>query len=390
MNDNIFRNAERRVESHSFTKKDYRRIDTMSDATLGNQALKKIALRENAVMEELEEAKREKHLENQRRAQAVVEASLGDTKKTLSVNHWFKDMKVKLFKDVVFELFYNAIPLDSDFLARVENSIRKTTDEYIDMNGGFSLLESAIEKSDSTFLKRVKEACESTAKEACNNRLKDKESTLDFELTEDEFEYFNHKKSNLDMDRISQLVKDKVLTVIKDEKERESEEAELIDDIESELSEDESVTDEKTVDEAFQRIVLNKTPIEEGTLFNAIMRTSYEELLVENMAIISAHETNEDKDDEFNLSYDVNYTEDELHGDDCNCDDCDPEVASIDNDDSINDNLHLEESSLNMDKVFAEAISRYTLMETLYTIKLENYKYHDIRKLTEAMLNKKK
>jgi hypothetical protein len=29
-------------------------------------------------------------------------------------------------------------------------------------------------------------------------------------------------------------------------------------------------------------------------------------------------------------------------------------------------------------------------METLYTIKLENYKYNDIRKLTEAMLNPKK
>ena len=399
MTDNIFQNAERRVESHSFTKKEFRKIDNMSDSALGIQAVRKQALKESVELEKIKEEKDNKHFEDQRRATAVVEASLKETRKTLSANHWFKDMKLKLFKDIVFELFYKSLPLDEEFLPTAEASIRFTTDTYIDQNGGFELLENAIKVTNSEFLKKVKDCCESVAKEACNNKLKKNEcgDTLNFnDLSDEENKIFGDKKTNLDIDKISDLVKDKVLTVIRDEKEREAKEAELIDDIESELEDNDDVKDETTLDEAYQRIVLNKTPIEEDTLFQSLMRTTYEEFLAENIAIASTHEDEMNKEDEFNMSYDVNATEDDIDhdmlDDECDCDDeFDMDISFDADEEKLDKDFHLNESaSLDMDKVFAETVSKYTLMEMLYTIKLENYNYHDIRKLTEAMLNKSK
>ena len=56
---------------------------------------------------------------------------------------------------------------------------------------------------------------------------------------------------------------------------------------------------------------------------------------------------------------------------------------------SVNDEFNPDEvNAIDMDYILADTIAKYTLMETMYTIKLEDYNYDSIRKMTNNMLNK--
>ena len=56
---------------------------------------------------------------------------------------------------------------------------------------------------------------------------------------------------------------------------------------------------------------------------------------------------------------------------------------------SVDDEFNPDEvNAIDMDYILADTIAKYTLMETMYTIKLEDYNYDSIRKMTNNMLNK--
>ena len=46
------------------------------------------------------------------------------------------------------------------------------------------------------------------------------------------------------------------------------------------------------------------------------------------------------------------------------------------------------ENTIDMDKILAQTIANYTLMEMCYTIKLTDYRTADIKKLSHNLLNK--
>lgn len=372
---NIFENTERSVSSYSFNKKTLRQIDVVSESFVSNSALRRIDAEEKAKKEEAELEREEKREEENERVAKVVNASMTESRIIMRANQITATAKTELFKDILFEVFYNALLIDSDFLKEHALGIRALTDDYVEKQGGFNKLVESSEKTSSILLKKMRELCESTANGVCKRKIKEMQecgnpNLITFDLTEKEKEKFDYNKQELDIDKIAKLVKDKVLTVIRDDKKREMDNAKILSKIEEELKNDETVVDEASLQEAVNRMIINKDPIETTTLFNALCRSTYRDILTENVAIQSSDKDNIDDSHERARSYDPNATINDINDDDS-------EDKDIDN------------VEINMDIVLTEAITKYTLMEMLYTLKLENYTREDVRKLSESLVNPK-
>lgn len=373
---NPFSNAHKAVETYSFNKTNTRTIDNMSETAAANSALRKIKAQEQDSLYESQLMQDELHSYYNKLNEGVVNRYVRESQIPNNINRINQVAKEAILKDILFEVFYNSLLMDEYFLKENFYNIKHLTDKYVDDNGGFKVLDNAIKDSiDSTLLKKIKSVCESLALEVCNRKLSDsKESSevdlIDFDMNEDEKNKLDcAKKDDLNIEKISELVKSKVLTVVKDEKERQELNSELIEKIEEDLKEDENVVDEKSLKEAMNNIVLSKSVVESSTLFDSLFRDSYQEYLQENVAITSTDKANTDDAKEMSKEYDTEMDIDDALG------------LNDDDDESV------ENSELNMDLILTEAITKYTLMETLYTLGLENYSYDNIRKLTERMLN---
>ena len=402
MSRNIFANANRQVKTHSFGNKgELKKIDLMSDTMLANSKLREMQEAEYTAAMEAKEIKARKDYLNQKSYEAVVENSMRSDKMFNVIDEATKKCRTNVFKDIMFEMYYNALVLDEGFCEDHKPHLRFVTDKYIDDNGGFSLLENAVKSTNSVLLKRMKSICESTANEVTRKRLVESSDedpkNIDFRLTQDEKEKLDFDKSEMGVEEISDLVKKKVLTVIQDEKNREESEGKIREDIENEITKD--LTDgeieptnsdgeeldnlddtkeernQKDINESLNRIIVQDSPVETGTLFNALLHESYKEILAENIAIHDDNARHIQDDEEDSINYDIDRDFDEEF----------PRKQL----DFIEDDEHIERSEINMDLILSESIAKYTLMELLYTIQMENYTYTNISKLTEKILNDK-
>lgn len=210
-----------------------------------------------------------------------------DTKKAIfnkKSNEMHKKGKNTIFKSLLTEMYIQSLYLDEDFILENFNNITGIVENFVDDNGGYSLLENAYYQSKSPLLKKMIDICEETSKRVNGRVYETAEKTqnadlLNFELDSDEKEKFDYDKRDLGIEEISNIVKEKVLSVVKDEKAREQKHEELMEDIENELSENPNVTDEKSVKENLSRIFAQSSPTEEGTIFNALLRSNYKSVL---------------------------------------------------------------------------------------------------------------
>lgn len=384
--DNIFKNANLTVESNSFTIKSSNPLNMVSESALANEKLRELNQEEknNKLQEKIDNI--EEEAKKQDIAEKIVEATLAEAQLPNKMNMISVEGKDVILKDILFELFYKSLVMDEYFLEENANTLKSLTDTYVDDNGGFGLLESAISTTNSNLLKKIKSICESTANTVCKRKLEQYHqckdpSCLEFDINDEEKAKLEYDKDTIDIEKISELVKNKVLTVIQDEKNREEEESKIVAEIEEDLIENEDVKDEKSLNEALDRIVIGKSPINEATLFNALLKNSYKESLLENVAIQTTDHKNIQDDKDFSETYDPNASiNDVVNGD--------IEKDTDISEDEINENIAIEnKSSVDMDMVLVEAITKYTLMEMLYTLKLENYTYDNIVKLTRKLVN---
>lgn len=368
---NTLYNRYGKVERYEPVIKEYRKIDNISDTTVVRHILenKQKEYENELYSAKLEEDERLEHYN--RLNKNIVSRYIKESQMPINIGRIKDTAKDAVFKDIVFEVFYKSLLLDKPFLFEHRHDLKYLTDKYIDDNGGYKLLENTIYKTNNEFLKRVKTVCENVSNKISDRKIKDSKeikdtNMIDFDMNEEEKEELDYSKSdNLNLDKISDLVKNKVLTVVKDEKQRQEDAAELTDDIENDLKEDESVVDDDSLNEALNRIVISKTPYNQGTLFNSLMQTSYKEILNENVVMNSAHKATIDKDKKMMRNYDIDMDEEE----------------ALDNQEDV------EDTEIDMDMVMAEAITKYTLMETIYTLGFENYTSHDIFRLTNKILN---
>lgn len=334
-----------------------------------------------------EQIKKQKEIDENIIKNKVLESQLA-----FNINKLYNEGKTIIFKDILFETICKSLYLDEDFVTEQSQEIKILTDKYVDDNGGFKLLENAIKSKPVTIsiLQSIKNVCESVAKEVCERKTQQakKEASLDdfsFVINDEEKELLDYKKTDLDLDELADAVKNKVLTVVLDEKERQNKEEELYGSIEEELKNDETLKTEEDIKEAATKMMIKNNPIEETTLFNALLRHSYKDTL-ESLTLRS----NEDVERE-----ESNRKDESIHLDmDDVSRNVEPEqdVYSLNKeieqtkgfkDEELVDKVNFE---IDMDLVLAEAICKYTLLEVSHTLGLEKFTRDDIKRMTQKLI----
>ena len=281
----IFENANRDVEKHNYgmnSKFDRfgRRIINLPEKQepVTEDITAKIIQGPDTVKPELspgEKAYRETRVQN----------AINFNTKSNIMKNMHSEILDRVLENVIGSIYYDALYLDDDFKEYNSGAITESVHDFLDERGGYKYIQEAYNKTKSPLLKSIMEICEETAREVsarkvkeCNEKSNDKQSLDDikiFDMTDEEKEKLDYDKDSIGLDKISGLIKDKILTVVKDEKKREAEHIELIDEIENQLSEDDTVNDEKAVAEALSSIFVQNTNLEEGTLFNSMLRKKY-------------------------------------------------------------------------------------------------------------------
>lgn len=363
----IFANANTKVTPAYRGKTTLRKIDVMSDTLAASQALRAIDAREKAKEDEALTESAIQHDRAQALADGVTRKHMMESQLNIAIGRFGNEAKTYFLKDMLCDIYSKSLLLDKDFVVNHMAHIGKLISDYVDNNGGFTLLENAIKRTGSKLLTKIKTICEKSANTLCARKIKEATDTQDarfltFDMLDSEKDEYENAKSEISPDEIADLVKDKVFTVIKDEKARQANEDEIRADIEAELNDSDDVTDEETAKEAVNSIMVNKIGVEETTLFNALLRNCCNEAIVESL-------NNADDDiPNLNSDMDVNTSVDDI------------QTGFID--DGENE-IH---SELNMDNVLSEAIAQYTLMEMLYTMKLEDYKPETLRQLSAKLI----
>lgn len=255
-----------------------------------------------------------KHMEISKQAQKKQIDKIKNQREFRKVlNESYDKLKDDLFCNMLHHICLEALCIDEQpMYENMENITNKINEQYKEL-GGFKAIKEQAKKTNNVLLERMISLCENTAKKVADRNMKESDSAdgFKFELTDDEKDDFEYNKDNINIDAISNKIKDKVIKVVSDEKEANTKKTEIMDEIEDKLKEDD-VEDEAT-EEAMQ-FVFNEN-IETTTLFEALMRECYKITLETPKDLIFEsyvkEECEDDIDDpEYNLneldSYDDN------------------------------------------------------------------------------------
>lgn len=255
-----------------------------------------------------------KHMEISKQAQKKQIDKIKNQREFRKVlNESYDKLKDDLFCNMLHHICLEALCIDEQpMYENMENITNKINEQYKEL-GGFKVIKEQAKKTNNVLLERMISLCENTAKKVADRNMKESDSAdgFKFELTDEEKDDFEYNKDNINIDAISNKIKDKVIKVVSDEKEANAKKTEIMDEIEDKLKEDD-VEDEAT-EEAMQ-FVFNEN-IETTTLFEALMRECYKITLETPKDLIFEsyvkEECEDDIDDpEYNLneldSYDDN------------------------------------------------------------------------------------
>ena len=215
-----------------------------------------------------------KHMEISKQAQKKQIDKIKNQREFRKVlNESYDKLKDDLFCNILHHICLEALCIDEQpMYENMENITNRINEQYKEL-GGFKVIKEQAKKTNNVLLERMISLCENTAKKVADRNMKESDSAdgFKFELTDEEKDDFEYNKDNINIDSISNKIKDKVIKVVSDEKEANAKKTEIMDEIEDKLKEDD-VEDEAT-EEAMQ-FVFNEN-IETTTLFEALMRECY-------------------------------------------------------------------------------------------------------------------
>jgi hypothetical protein len=283
----LFDNAERRVENHKtgvVNKYDKfgRKIVNVPprQEIVEEQVTAKIIQGPETVKPELSEG--EKHYR-----EVKVQNAINKNNSTNYLQQLAENTKVGVLENVLTSVYYDALFLDDDFKEHNAAVIQEAVHDHLVEKGGYKYIEEAYDRTKSPLIKAIMDICEETSKEVNKKEIKKMNEDMSytfgklfkFKLEEEEKQKLDYNKESIGLKQISNVVKDKMLNVVKEEKKRETEHSEMMDEIEKQLSDDPEVNDAEAVAEALNKIFINNVNIEEGTLFNSLLRTNYKKVL---------------------------------------------------------------------------------------------------------------
>lgn len=214
----------------------------------------------------------------------INEIKMGKTKNAL-----YEAMMDKLVKVAFTEAFKESLYLDENYKIDNSEKLSSVVESFIDKNGGHKLLESAVKQNkDSLFLKSLYEACKTRAEKITREKCKESDNQpekINFDIRLDELDEFKEDLSKTNIDTLGEIVKDKVLNTVIEEKERSIKKQEFEEDVKNEV--------EGAVSESLKFKIHNKNVIEQPSLFSAMMRKNYSDMLEESVTDMQSYNPND-------------------------------------------------------------------------------------------------
>ena len=330
-----FDNMNLKVQRFSTGIKTVGEYTNVSEAALLRQSENKRIVTESAISNQNSIDAKLAAEKNKSRESGIVNRLILENSRFTILNNMGIQAKEETFKQIIFEAFYNALVLDTDFLMENYDVIKSFSDNYIDNHGGFALLENACKRDkNNVLLKNLKEACTKSASRVLSRKNEEMKENYEadmikFDLTDEDKDEIRYS-ADLGIDEVAGIVKEKVKKVLQAEQERQSNEEELMSELEETGVTESAIT--------YTNIV------EETTLFNGLMRRGAKMILQENAGT-------ETIDDEL-----------------------------VDGE--------KENNELNMDIVLTEAITNYTLLEVMNTYMLEDFPVAKVKQMAYETLYK--
>ena len=214
-----------------------------------------------------------------------------------------------IFRDYFTKLVKESLLWDQDFIDQTSDSIRYISHKYIaEAIGGLDGLKKAAKENHSAYLQKVYDVCMETGKKLAEKKKKELEkkvdannydkAKLDFSIDSDGEDLIDKNMDNLDIPDISEMVKNKVLEVVKDENDAQKKDDEFVSNLKNDIQQNESEGKEITDDQVKSMTVNNGAAPTNATGQDASGVTSSEVGSTESVGDDTEASEDTSKDDE--------------------------------------------------------------------------------------------
>lgn len=300
-------------------------------------------------------------------------------------------------------VFVKALPHDKDYVSENIATIKNFGAMYIKKIGGVKTLAESANRTNSPFLRALLEFCNEFSQAIIMERVKEineAESEEEIkemispQLNDEERQTILVKMDKLGSDELAEMISNKVIDVVRDEQQREKDQAEILDTMEKDMNDDGSNvevddredTSSDDVAEAAKHVAETYNPL--TRTFNYAKKDNNKSFFFSLMQGIATKVLKESTQTESTnvqtpqvlLENPLNLNVFDIYMQDKN-EDLD-DLRRMD----MTDNGEIARTtSLDKDFVLSEALLQYTMFETAHTMKLVNITLDDIRQQADYM-----
>lgn len=388
--------------------------------------------KENAIKAKKEEAIRKDRLKQIRDNDIKTYRPLIENAKLVAINELSSKIGDYLMGEAFARIYIKALPHDKEFVNEHHNVFRTIAMRYSDYIGGYDNLYKRSMETNSPFLRKLYNVITEAKKRIVKDRnIKSSNLMSEDDIreiiqpkpTDEERNEILKKIDELGADELAELVNNKIINVVKDEKQRQKTEMEMQTVIKSEVEDsdseeptstvygetpedgsigdeggkEESSTEDSTDDnkedetkdtkESFisrknlirqydpinKNMIYDKDVLHHQNFFFTIMEACYKDRIKLNVneawSKPKAQKLRKDANkNPLNASNIINPEKDDKEKDIRELSKSDPNVIAE----------SVDISNINIDDIYNEAITEYALYETAYTMKLINITAHDV------------
>lgn len=273
-----------------------------------------------------------------------LNAYKGEKNRTQFLSEGYITLKNDLMKDIMRHICVESLVVDEEPVMENLKNIFDVVDTQVENIGGFEGIKQIGINTKNPVLNEMVNICETMAKKVADRVLHEE---LDcFKMKDEDVEEFDYNKKQMGVDTIVDVVKDKVLNVVKDEQKISQEKDDMMTEIKGKLEDIEA-----PVEEAMD-FIFGQEKVEEISLFSSMMRKEYKSILESSAATIYEAKCAKDKkkavceDDEIDIN-DIDIHEDEdyldkniMKASDMRMTDADKDTDDDDDDDDEPDSLN--------------------------------------------------
>lgn len=300
-------------------------------------------------------------------------------------------------------VFVKALPHDTDYVDENIKTIKNMGAMYVKKIGGVKALAESANRTNSPFLRALLEFCNEFSQAIIMERVKEiNEAETEEEIKEMISPQLNDEERNtilvkmdkLGSDELAEMISNKVIDVVRDEQQREKDQAEILDTMEKDMNEDPNDVEvddreDTTADdvaEAAKHVAETYNPLTRTfnydkkdtnkSFFFSLMQGIATKVLKESTQTESTHvETPQVLlENPLNLNiFDV-YMQDKNE-----------DLDDLRRMDMTDTGEIARTTSLDKDFILSEALLQYTMFETAHTMKLVNITLDDIRQQADYM-----